>query len=177
MSSNVNITFGKYSTKYKIIHTMVYELIRKVALREVRGYIALIARKHKVSPRKLIYRKELSMANIDITTGLNIKADINKLYGDTAGMLAKFKENRTFNKDTYEELLGKYGELVAEIENIRNQVNDLLDQAQSNKMPDEGDIKAIDSIAGLIGAKNEDGTLNFQKLIEFSDTFGQSGSK
>lgn len=114
------------------------------------------------------------MADIDINTGLAVKADINKLYGDVAGTVAKYKEDRRYNKEAYNELLEKYAGLVTEIENIRNQLNELVETAQSNKLPDENDVKAIDAIAGLIGAKNQDGTLDLKKLMELGDTFSQS---
>lgn len=45
------------------------------------------------------------MADIDINAGLALKADINLLYGDIAGTLAQFKEDRRFNRKSYEELL------------------------------------------------------------------------
>jgi len=111
------------------------------------------------------------MADIDISTGLAIKADINQLYGDIVGTLAKFKENRTYSKDSFDELLDKYGVAVAEIEKIRNQLNSLIEDAQANKLPDENDLKAMDAIAGLMGAKNQDGSLDFQKLMELDKTF------
>jgi hypothetical protein len=111
------------------------------------------------------------MADIDINAGLAVKADINKLYGDVAGTVAKFREDRRYNKDAYEELLEKYAGLVTEIEGIRNQLNELIEAAQTNKLPNESDVKAIDAIAGLIGAKNQDGTLDLKKLMEFGDTF------
>lgn len=110
------------------------------------------------------------MADIDINAGLAIKADINKFYGDVAGTLAKFMEDRRFNKDAYQELLEKYAGLATEIEHIRNQLNDLIENAQSNKLPSENDIKAIDAIAGLIGAKRLDGSLDFNKIIELGET-------
>lgn len=114
------------------------------------------------------------MADIDINAGLAIKADVNKLYGDVAGTVAKFREDRRYNRDAYEQLLEKYAGLVTDIEGIRNQLNELIENAQTNKLPDENDVKAIDAIAGLIGAKNQDGSLNLQKLMELDKTFGNS---
>lgn len=114
------------------------------------------------------------MADIDINAGLAVKADINKLYGDVAGTVAKFREDRRFNKEAYETLLDKYAAAITDIEQIRNQLNQLIENAQSNKLPDENDIKAIDALAGLMGAKKQDGSLDFQKLIEFSETFGNN---
>lgn len=111
------------------------------------------------------------MADIDINAGLAIKADVNKLYGDIAGTVAKFKEDRRFNKEAYEELLEKYGDLTSEIASIRNQLNNLIEDAQSNKLPDEKDIKAIDAIIGLVGAKNQDGSLNLNKLMKLDKAF------
>lgn len=114
------------------------------------------------------------MADIDINAGLAIKADVNKLYGDVAGSLAKFKEDRRFNKDAYEQLLDKYSGLVTEIENIRNQLNDLIEAAHSNKIPDENEVKAMDAMLVLVGAKNQDGSLDIGKLMELSKTFGNT---
>lgn len=111
------------------------------------------------------------MADIDINPGLSLKADVNKLYGDIAGTLAKYKEDRRYNKEAYNELLAKYAQLVTDIENIRNQLNELVETAQSNRLPDEGDIKAIDAIAGLMGAKKADGSLDLPKLISLGETF------
>ena len=112
------------------------------------------------------------MADIDINTGLVIKADINQLLSDSLGSLVKFKENRKFNESAYNELLGKYADVVAQLQDISSQVNDLISEAQANKMPNESDIKTISAFAGLIGAKNDDGSLDFQKLMQFSNTFG-----
>lgn len=117
------------------------------------------------------------MADIDINAGLAIKADVNKLYGDVAGTVAKFREDRRYNKDAYEGLLNKYAGLVTDLEGIRNQLNELIEAAQSNKLPDENDVKTIDAIAGLIGAKKQDGSLDFQKLVELSETFGNNKEK
>lgn len=111
------------------------------------------------------------MADIDINPGLSLKADVNKLYGDVAGTVAKYKEDRRYNKEAYDELLEKYASLVTEIENIRNQLNELVETAQSNKLPDANEIKAIDAIAGLMGAKKDDGSLDIQKLLALGETF------
>lgn len=112
------------------------------------------------------------MADIDINAGLAVKADVNKLYGDVAGTVAKFREDRRYNKEAYDELLEKYAGLVTDIESIRNQLNELIEVAQANKIPDEQEIKAMDAILGLVGAKKQDGSLDFQKLVQLSDTFG-----
>lgn len=111
------------------------------------------------------------MADIDINAGLAVKADINKLYGDVAGTVAKFREDRRFNKEAYTELLEKYAGLITEIEKIRNQLNDLMEAAQSNKLPSEQEIRAMDALLGLVGAKKQDGSLDIEKLVELSDTF------
>lgn len=111
------------------------------------------------------------MADIDINAGLSVKADVNKLYGDVAGSVAKFREDRRYNKEAYDELLDKYAGLVTDIESIRNQLNDLIETAQSNKIPDEQEIKAMDALLGLVGAKKQDGSLDFQKLTELNDSF------
>lgn len=111
------------------------------------------------------------MADIDINSGLAVKADINKLYGDIAGTVARFREDRRYNKEAYEELLDKYARLVTDIEGIRNRLNELVETAQANKIPDEQEVKAIDAILGLVGAKKQDGSLDFQKLIELNKTF------
>ncbi len=112
------------------------------------------------------------MADIDVNAGLAVKADVNKLYGDVAGTVAKFKEDRRFNKESYESLLDKYASTITDIEYIRNKLNDLIEDAQSNKLPDENDVKAINAFAGLVGAKNQDGSINLQKLFELKEVFG-----
>lgn len=43
-------------------------------------------------------------------------------------------------------------------------------------MPDENDIRAIDAFAGPVGAKKQDGSLDFQKLVDLGKTFGAKGS-
>lgn len=117
------------------------------------------------------------MANIDINAGLIVKADINKLLGDAMGSLAKFKENRKYDETTYNELRDKYAALVADIELIRNRLNDLIDQAQSNKLPSAEDFQTIDSFAGLLGAKNSDGSLDFAKFAQLQKMFGDNDFK
>jgi hypothetical protein len=113
------------------------------------------------------------MNGINITTGLDIKADANKLYSDAVGTYAKYKEDKRYNKEAYEELLEKYGELKSDLENMRNRINDLIDEAQSDKLPDENDVKSIDALAELLGAKNQDGSLDMQKLTQLNETFGE----
>ena len=117
------------------------------------------------------------MADIDINTGLVIKADINQLLSDSLGGLVKFRENRKFNESTYNELLDKYASVVTQLRSISTQVNDLINEAQANKMPNEQDVKAMDAILGLIGAKKQDGSLDFQKLVELNETFGNNKEK
>ncbi|HEY0965165.1 MAG TPA: hypothetical protein VGE13_01670 [Candidatus Saccharimonadales bacterium] len=112
------------------------------------------------------------MTDININAGLAVKADVNKLYGDVAGTVAKFREDRRYNKEAYNELLDKYSVLVTDIEAIRNQLNELVEAAQANKVPDEQEIKAMDAMFGLVGAKKQDGSLDFQKLMELNNTFG-----
>lgn len=114
------------------------------------------------------------MADIDINAGLAVKADLNKMYGDVAGTVAKFREDRRHNKIAYEELLEKYAKLVTDVEDIRDRLNNLIETAQSNKIPDESEIKAMDAILGLVGAKKQDGSLDLQKLAELNDTFGSN---
>jgi hypothetical protein len=114
------------------------------------------------------------MADIDINAGLAVKADINKLYGDVAGTVAKFREDRRYSKEAYEELLEKYAGLVTDIEAIRNRLNELVEAAQANKIPDEREMKVMDAMLGLMGAKKQDGSLDFQKLSELNETFGGS---
>lgn len=114
------------------------------------------------------------MSKINIDAGLAVKADVNQLWGDVVGTYAKFKEDRRYNKEAYTELLEKYGDLKTDVEKIKNQLNILIEQAQSNRLPDENDIRAIDAIAGLIGAKKQDGSLDLQKLAELNKTFGNN---
>lgn len=114
------------------------------------------------------------MADIDINTGLVIKADINQLLSDSLGSLVKFKENRKFNETAYKELLDKYASVVTQLQGISTQVNDLISEAQANKIPDEQDVKAMDAILGLVGAKKQDGSLDFQKLVELNEAFGNN---
>lgn len=111
------------------------------------------------------------MADIDINAGLAVKADVNKLYGDVIGTVAKLKEDRRYNKVAYEELLEKYADLVRDVENIRNQLNDLIADAKSSKLPSKEEVQLIDAFAGLFGAKNQDGTLDMKKLIDLGQTF------
>ena len=114
------------------------------------------------------------MADIDINAGLAVKADVNKLYADVVGSYAKFKEDRRFDKKAYEEMLSKYAETIAETERIRDKLNSLVEDAQSKRLPNENDIKAIDAMADLMGAKKQDGSLDFQKLAELGAAFGNS---
>jgi len=114
------------------------------------------------------------MADSNINTGLVIKADINQLLSDSLGSLVKFKENRKFNETAYDELLDKYGEMVAQLQVISSQVNDLISEAQANKLPSGDDMRAIDQFASLFGAKNSDGSINLGKIMQLKDTFGEA---
>lgn len=113
------------------------------------------------------------MADININTGLVIKADINQLLSDSLGALVKFKENRKFSEATYGELLDKYSDLVARLQEVSGQINDLISEAQANQLPSGEDMRAIDQFASLFGAKNDDGSINLGKIMELKDTFGE----
>lgn len=111
------------------------------------------------------------MADININTGLVIKADINQLLSESLGALVKFRENRKFNEASYNELLEKYAATVTQLQTISNQINDMVNEAQANQLPNSNDMQVIDQFAGLLGAKNDDGSIDLGKLMQLKDTF------
>lgn len=111
--------------------------------------------------------------NVDANvTGINLKADINKLYSQLKGSYAKYKGDRRFNQEAYEELLAKYGETVGEVESLKNKVEELTRFIEADKIPEAHEIEAMGALAGLVGAKNSDGSLNIEKLMEFDKRYG-----
>ena len=111
------------------------------------------------------------MADININTGLVVKADINQLLSDSLGSLVKFNENRKFNEAAYSELLDKYAHVVSKLQDISRQVNDLVSEAQANHLPSTDELHVIGQLAGLLGAKNGDGSINLEKIMGLKKTF------
>lgn len=113
------------------------------------------------------------MGDINIDAGLSVKADVNNLLAEAKSSYAKYKEDRRFDKGAYEELLGKYAQTVLELEQLKNKVEDLVNQAAGNKIPDVQEIQSMEAVLGILGAKKQDGTLDLAKLMELGEQFGK----
>lgn len=77
---------------------------------------------------------------------LKISLNINEAARDLTGFLVKFKENRTYNKASYEELLTKYIDALKLIDVLKEE----LEAAQANKMPSLDEIESMGKALDMI---------------------------
>ena len=115
------------------------------------------------------------MAEINIHIP-QLKLDINNLCRDAAGIIAKAREDRRYNRQAYDELLEKYALLVKEVGDIRMRLNGLLKEMETRSLPSSDEIKQLGDMMTLMGCKNPDGSLNIEKLAQFTSAFEQQKS-
>jgi hypothetical protein len=77
---------------------------------------------------------------------LSVNLNVNEAVRDLGGFLAKFKENRTYDKSAYTELLGKYVDALKLIDQLQVE----LAAAQASKMPSADDIENMGKALGML---------------------------
>lgn len=80
----------------------------------------------------------------------SVKVGINVDLGNTIAELkksgTKFKENRTYGKEVYNDLLGKYAAALSVIDVLQAQ----LAEAERSKMPSAEEIEGMTSVLGML---------------------------
>lgn len=104
----------------------------------------------------------MSMNNI------SLDLSIDGIIAEAKGSLAKYRENKTYDKLAYDELLEKYGSAITVIELLRGEIEKL----KNNKLPSKNDIEAIGAIMNLLGIEKLD-TEGIKRLKNISSEFGE----
>lgn len=84
-----------------------------------------------------------------LSIGINV--DVGSTVSELTKAATKFKENRTYNKDAYNELLQKYAESLELIEVLKTR----LEEAEDSKMPTTEEIDSMSKIFDMLGTMNE----------------------
>lgn len=77
---------------------------------------------------------------------LTVSLNVNEAARDLSGFLVKFKENRTYDKAAYDELLGKYIDALKLVDVLKTD----LEAAQANKMPSAEEIDNMGKALGML---------------------------
>lgn len=99
---------------------------------------------------------------------MNLDLNIDGIIAEAKGSLAKYRENKTYNKQTYDELLEKYSSTITIIELLKSEIEKL----NNNKLPSKNDIESIGAIMNLLGVEklDEDGIKKLKNISsEFKD--------
>ena len=99
---------------------------------------------------------------------MNLDLNIDGIIAEAKGSLAKYRENKTYNKQAYDELLEKYSSSITIIELLKSEIEKL----NNNKLPSRNDIEAISAMMNLLGVEKLDGE-GIKRLKTIGDEFGE----
>lgn len=99
---------------------------------------------------------------------VNINLNIDKIIAEAKGSLAKYRENKTYDKQAYAELLEKYSSAITVIEILKSEI----DKINNNKLPSKNEIESIGAIMNLLGVEKLDAD-GIKKLKNLGDEFGK----
>ena len=98
-----------------------------------------------------------------------VKISVNNLLQDSVKAYAIFKENKIYNKETYEKLLKKYADTVSEIDKLRKEIG-------SSSLPGKDEVEGVRAMMKLMGCAKPDGSLDIEKLTELGKAANQGNS-
>ena len=78
---------------------------------------------------------------------------IGAIIAESKGSLAKYKENKTYDKAAYNEILEKYESAIRMIELLKTE---LENQLKKSKLPSKEDIAPMGAILHLMGIERVD---------------------
>lgn len=84
-----------------------------------------------------------------LSVGINV--DVGSTISELSKAATKFKENRTYNKAAYDELLGKYAESLELVKVLKAR----LEEAEESKMPTTEEIENMGKMFDILGTMNE----------------------
>lgn len=99
---------------------------------------------------------------------MNFDLNIDGIISEAKGSFAKYKENKTYNKEAYCELLEKYGSTITIIELLKSEIEKLKTKSE---LPSKNDIESIGAIMNLLGIEKLDSD-GIQKLNNINNEFG-----
>lgn len=82
---------------------------------------------------------------------LGVNVDVGQTIGELTKAITKFKENRTYNKTAYDELLEKYAEAIELIKKLEAE----LVTANESKMPSGEELENIGKMLDMVSVFNE----------------------
>jgi len=95
---------------------------------------------------------------------VNINLEIDKLIAQAKGSYSKYKENKTYSKQVYEELLSKYAEAISIIEQLKGEIDKIKDE-EITKEKVETMNSALEMLSGIDGDK-------LDNILELGKRFG-----
>lgn len=98
---------------------------------------------------------------------LSVDLDLGAVIAEARGSLAKYRENKTYNKEIYDELLGKYASAIQLIEMLKNEIDNL----KSNKLPTKEEVESVGTLLNLMGVEKLD-MEGIKKINDISKMFG-----
>ncbi len=94
---------------------------------------------------------------------------IGEIIAEAKGSLAKYKENKTYDKAAYNEILEKYESAVKTIELLKTE---LENQLNKSKLPSKEDVESMEAMLNLFGIEKLD-----MEGIKKMQALGELGKK
>ena len=98
---------------------------------------------------------------------MNLELNIDGVIAEVKGSLAKYKENKTYDKKAYDEILEKYSSLITVVELLKSEI----DKLNNNKLPSKDEVESMSAIMNLLGVEKLD-TEGIQRLKNLGSEFG-----
>lgn len=99
---------------------------------------------------------------------MNIDFNLDGLIAEAKGSYEKYKENKTYNKEAYDEILEKYKSSITVIEILKSEIDKLK---STNNIPTKNDIEAIGAMLNLMGVEKLDAE-GISKIKNIQNAFG-----
>ncbi len=96
--------------------------------------------------------------------GLNINVDIDKLIAEAKGSYSKFKDNKTYNRETYDELLEKNAKLIELAELLKSEIEKLKSEELTKDK-----VETMGAAFELLGNMDTD---KIDTIMKLSKKFG-----
>lgn len=98
---------------------------------------------------------------------MNLDFNLDALVAEAKGSLEKYKENKTYNKEVYEELLNKYSSSITVIELLKSEIEKL----KKSNLPSKTEIESMGALLNLMGIEKLDAK-GIAKIQDITNAFG-----
>jgi len=99
--------------------------------------------------------------------GVNIELGLDGVISEIKGGYEKYKENKTYNKEAYDELLAKYASAITVIESLKNEIENM----KKSTLPSKNEIESLGAFMNLMGIDKLDAD-GVNKLKNLGEQFG-----